>query len=85
MYVFHEIQDGVIFANGADAGKQAMCKLLRYLELKNWEVIATYDGLYKNSFFIFSRSQTTVQETDYRSSGLPWTIGISVASGKKVR
>lgn len=79
------MQDGVIFANGADAGKQAICKLLKFLELRNWQIIATYDGLYKNSFFIFSRPQTTVQETDYRSSGLPWTIGISVASGKKIR
>ena len=59
--------------------------MLKFLELRNWQVIATYDGLYKNSFFIFSRPETTVQETDYRSSGLPWTVGISVASGKKIR
>ena len=79
------MQDGVIFASGADAGKQAICKLLNFLELRNWQVIATFDGLYKNSFFIFSRPETTIQETDYRSSGLPWTIGVSVTSSKKIR
>ena len=79
------MQDGVIFASGADAGKQAICKLLNFLELRNWQVIATFDGLYKNSFFIFSRPETTIQETDHRSSGLPWMIGVSVMSGKKIR
>ncbi len=56
----------------------------RRLEQKDWWVIGSFDGLYKNSFMIFGRSE--VRQSEMLSpSALPWTIALSVATTKKIR
>ncbi len=78
-------QNRLLWAKDCHAGKSAMARLIRFMELRNWQVVATVDGLYKNSFLIFGKSETNISETNYRATELPWTAGFTVASNKKMR
>jgi hypothetical protein len=52
---------------------------------RNWQLLTTLDGVYKNSFFIFGRPEVNIEELNYRGTDLPWTISYSIASNKKIR